>query len=292
MSKYLSEERIALKQLAIDKKLEAKLFDFYALGVPAILGECFAAYNGKSLSEMERKCLTSLGFITGIIDDLFDKNYQEKTLQELLVNPTAFRSKTTLEELLKKHLLYVNQHIALPDDFQKISNLVFQSQQASLRLKDADRTQTDALEICKAKGGYALLLYRCAIDIPISKSEYDFVFALGAWMQFGDDIFDVYDDIQEGTYTWVVQAQSVEEIKAGYKQLESKTSNLYSSTNEKPWKKIALGMARCQVAMEQFSQHSKKNWLPQHMSRSQLVCDMSLPKNIWKSLGYFSKYPK
>jgi len=49
-----------------------KITSYYGLGVPGILGELFCVLRGKPMTKDERFCLTFLGGISGMLDDLFD----------------------------------------------------------------------------------------------------------------------------------------------------------------------------------------------------------------------------
>ncbi len=282
-----------IELLEIEKtsgKTKKKLIDFYALGVPAILGEYFASSLGNLLNESERKLLTSLGFITGLIDDLFDQNHQPEVLQQLFENAQTYEPKSTTEKLIKKHLLEIQNQCKNPTTFQEISNNVFSTQKQSLVLKSTERSQSKALRICQEKGGYALLLYRSVMDTPITSTEYESIFHLGSWMQFGDDIFDVYDDIQEGTYTWVLKASSVAEIQSTYHQLKTEFLDPLDGENTQPVNKVLLGMARCEIALNQFNSRSSNGWHPEKTPREHLICDMEKWTNIWQVFRSFTPH--
>ena len=54
-----------------------KITSYYGLGVPGVLGESFCLLRGKKMTENERLCLTFLGGISGLLDDLFDDPEKE-----------------------------------------------------------------------------------------------------------------------------------------------------------------------------------------------------------------------
>src|SRR5512145_3144234 len=65
-----------------------KIINYYAMGVPAILGEAFCILRGKPMDKEERTVLTYLGALTGLFDDYFDKeSLSETEIKDLINNP-------------------------------------------------------------------------------------------------------------------------------------------------------------------------------------------------------------
>lgn len=194
-----------------------KINSYYALGVPAILGESLAYLRGEQLTERERSCLTYLGGISGLLDDLFDAPGKgAEHLKEFIQSPEKLYPSNSHEKLLlyfyKKGLTFSDH----PEEIQKQAEKVYEAQQLSLQQKDSFPSSESLNDIIYSKGGSSFIYYRlCLKDLP-DKAEVDFLYHLGGLMQLGNDIFDVWEDHLSETQTAATICKNINELRSHF----------------------------------------------------------------------------
>jgi hypothetical protein len=168
--------------------------------------------------------------------------------------------------------------------------LTLQAQQESLQQHDHVLSIEKLKKITWAKGGYALLLYRSAINRPISDEEWNAVYQLGGLMQLHNDIFDLYRDLQEGIVTLPSQTKSINSLTQLYIEEIEKTFTLFTQLSFSTYQKkkffLLLNLA-VETGHQCLNQYAKVEarygeFIPKNLSRKELVCDM-------EDLGKISK---
>ncbi len=284
---------------SVDEEDISKIKKYYGLGVPAILGESFCTLRGSIMDQNERECSTLSGAITGLFDDFFDKNRTNaEHIKQMLdtpenINPINDNQKLSLE--LYKLFLNKLPNQALTKEF--ISN-IYKVQLDTLKQEQPTITNQEILDITNRKGGYSVLFFRSVFGLNLDESEYHALFNLGALMQLGNDIFDVYKDHNSKIYTLVTRTEDIKELKIIFIKQHILTNKLLLSMNYPIENrmlfinKINLGLSRCYVCLNQLEKLQKKTsniFNIELYTRKEIICDMEKPLNILKSLFIFVK---
>ncbi len=275
-----------------------KITNYYALGVPAVLGTMFSKLRGKRLSFRERLALTYLGGITGMFDDLFDRwNVDPSRIYLLMDNPSSVKPANDFERLFLywyegKALQQVSDKLA----FREACGPVFDAQKQSLRqLKHHKPSRDEIREITFFKGGVSLLFYRSAIELQANASEKEALYEAGALLQLGNDIFDVYKDLQSGVMTLATEAADIHLLKNEFVNQMHRTIYSFYRIN-RPVRSIngalhilMAGVSRCIVCLDQLQRLQNSGdgaFKPHAYKRKQLICDMEKPVNIFRMVRH------
>src|SRR5690606_20110228 len=116
-----------------------KIISYYAMGVPSILGESLCVLRGVAMTRKERFCMSYLGGISGLLDDLFDEPGKDAGhLEEFIFSPEELIPATSHEKLLKHFYLKGLSYATQPDRIKQAAFEVFKAQQKSLAQKDSN----------------------------------------------------------------------------------------------------------------------------------------------------------
>lgn len=285
---------------SLNQKDRDKIEKYYGLGVPAIIGEFICFLRNQEMSLTERKASTYQGVITGLFDDLFDeKEADDSYILDLMNHPYEHVCKEQYEALICHSFAQFDQVITDHQMLQKVMKQIYDVQVLTRIQTNDDIDRELLLQITKDKGGHSVVFFVLPFVQSMTQHEIDAWYKVGAAMQYGNDLFDVYKDSQAGIYTLPILNTNLSRTKQEITQLLNDAmkalSNLpYSKGKIEFFKSTFLfAMARCFVCLEQF-----ENLLPdqnapfqvENYSRSELICDMEKPKNLWKSVQYFLKY--
>ena len=115
-------------------------------------------------------------------------------------------------------------------------------------------------------------------------------------MQLSNDIFDVYDDCQDGIYTLITTAKKISDIRELYLALlKEGTVAAYRSNDPRRNIKKFLGIisigifSRSLVCFDQLEANEKRSgnvFTPRSYQRKELICDLDTGKNKWRSVKY------
>lgn len=274
-----------------------KITSFYALGVPAILGESLSFLRQKPLSIQERFCLTYLGGISGLLDDLFDDpDKKADHLKHFILEPERLVPSNSHEELLLKFYLKGLSFSEKPDRLKRQAQQVFITQQNSLRQQNKNLTEAEMDAITYSKGGSSFIFYRLCLTNPLEKPEEEFLYKLGNVMQLGSDIFDVWEDYTAGVETAATKTTNIKTLRLQFKNELDSTYNLAKKNSYSPLKInqfifiTEFALARVFVCLDQFEKLQKKSggvFKIANYSRKELICDMEKPVNQINSLKYY-----
>ena len=300
LSKYLPIllKKINLKEDGtVDAEDYRKINSYYGLGVPAILGESFCTLRGYKMTDIERECSTLSGAITGLFDDLFDKNRTDtKLIKQIIDSPDTFIPINDNQKLsLEFYKLFLNKIVDKNLTKHFISE-IYKVQVDTKKQESNSITNDKITDITFRKGGYSVLFFRSVYEHNLNDTEYDALYNLGALMQLGNDIFDVYKDYKSGINTLVTRTEYIKDLRNYFKEQHNKTNNLLINLNY-PYrnktlflKKVSLALSRCYVCLDQFEKlqnNSNNEFKIFDYSRKELICDMEKPLNILKSLMYY-----
>ncbi|WP_172826738.1 hypothetical protein [Flammeovirga sp. SJP92] len=270
-----------------------KITKYYGLIVPSILGELLCLLRGKKMSFVERKYGTYQSSLTGLVDDFFDVH--DFTLEEVKKIVSFQKRPITSTEQLSTFLH--RESI----DFYKNRKGYIESLDRVLQVQEDSRQQLiqgvldkdDLIDLTIRKGGESFLYFIRLYLSEITPEEDDFFYLLGGVTQFSNDIFDLYEDLEENVDTLLTTSSSVEEVRTLYYELIIKVFQKASKTNfssiETFLEFYSIGVFnRCVVCLDQYEQLQQQSSLntfqPKSYTREQLICDMEKPANLMKSL--------
>jgi len=276
-----------------------KITSYYALGVPAILGESFSVLRGTPLKERERYCLTYLGGISGLLDDLFDDPLKKVDhLEEFILHPENLVPLNKHEQLLLHMYIKGLSYSTHPGKLKAQALEVFKAQQKSIQQRKDLLSPETIKELTWNKGGTSFYFYRLCLEDQPSLQEEEMLFHLGGLMQLGNDIFDVWEDFKEETQTMATRCTTIAELREAFKKELDLFYNLAFETPY-PRKQISrflkittLALARVFVCLDQFEDlecSSRNRFRIENYSRKQLICDMQKPVNQLKAIKYYLK---
>ncbi len=274
-----------------------KIYQYYGLAVPAILGEAFCLLHGTKMTGQERMAATCQGAATGLFDDFFDK---QKLPDEILLNfiehPETVSAQNSNQQLFLS--LYRLGLKNLPSRTVSIEHIhrVFHVQLETRKQALPGLSEAEIKDITLRKGALSLLLYRTSFAFPIDAEEQAMLYKLGGVMQLSNDIFDVYKDSRDGIHTLVTDATSITGLRKYFVEIyDDAVSAAYRCPY--PRKQITeflqlLSLAifsRTMVCLDQFEKNEKRSggvFTPAQYTREALICDMDKAVNKWRSVGY------
>ena len=275
-----------------------KIFNYYGLAVPAISGELFCRLRGYSMSEDERLLATGLGVLTGFFDDFFDvRQMQEADILQIVNSAEKAENSPPSDKFFRffgKQLLE-----RLPAGFLEAETVkvLIDSQIQSRKQQDVpDLNRDEIRHITYLKGGASVMFFRNVFSNHLMDGEEDALKLAGAVFQYGNDIFDVFEDLQHGIQTLPNTAIDIYQVGEEFYDLLRQTSTcFYSLPYPRPNIEKALILlhviaGRCQVCLNQFQKLQDQNqgkWLPVSFERSDLICDMEKPMNMLRSTLFY-----
>lgn len=279
---------------SIDDSDIKKINSYYGLAVPAILGEAFCTLRGSPMTDSERLASTAQGAMTGLFDDFFDKDYlSDEAVENMIKNQGQAAQKKSNQVLFDIFYKTALDHV--PDKKLLVDALtdVYKAQVLSKRQVNPHIATDELLDITMHKGGSSVLFYRTAFSPAISHAEHQLIFNLGAMMQLGNDIFDVYKDRESSISTLITNARHINDIHRLLRtRLETYFADAFSLGYPKQQTRafldiISMGVySRCFVCLSQLEKNEKRSggvFDVHAYTRKQLICDMDTKLNMLRS---------
>lgn len=292
----LVKEPILQEDGSISSEDSRKIFTYYGLAVPAILGEAHCMLHNRRMSLKERWCSTCQGAMTGLFDDFFDKDKLEEGAIRELLDDDKVSYKTAKETLFSAFFKKALQEA--PDSLFVRSTLtdVYQAQILSRQQEQSTISQEDIRRITALKGGSSLLFYRSAFAPGPGKKEKELFYQLGALMQLSNDIFDTYKDREAGIATLSTTASHIGPLRAYFLSSYRDCRKLLSQSGFQPagttnfmyYLTLAI-FSRVMVCLDQYQQLENASggiFRVTQYQRKQLICDMDTWINKWRSVRY------
>ena len=292
--KPITDQHLQYSDGTLDEADVKKIFSYYGIAVPAILGEAFCLLRGKKMSDAERHCSTAMGAMTGLFDDFLDKQFMDEKKIETSVLNGGVEKGNSNEQLF--NLFYKKALEHAPDKKLVVSRLlkVHQAQLKSKLQVNGALSKNELTTITLEKGASSLLFYYSAFQPGQHADENNIVGELGGWMQLANDIFDVYKDREANIQTLVTSAKDINEIRElfldGIRDCINKTYALpFKNKNIDAFiNRLSIGIfSRSLVCLDQLekNQRSTNNHFDVHQyNRKQLICDMDTVIYKMKSL--------
>lgn len=276
-----------------------KITGYYALAVPAAIGEAFALLRSAPLTEQERAAMAFLGALSPVLDDLYDRQHLTTEAIETLVHHHHAASATTPAEALFCEL--ASQALqqfgpAARAGFDAVKRQVLGAQAESRKQQLAETPRENLLEISLKKGGHAFALY--ALPLRTAKDPHTpLAYALGAAMQFENDLFDLWKDRQEGVRTACTEATAVHQLRTMYAEACEQVALTLAEHPAGPRQKAAfayhinLVLARGLVCLDVLDRRARNHspFNAYAWPREALVVDLDTAAAKWRTLRYASR---
>jgi hypothetical protein len=282
-----------------DERTFKKIIFGYSIQIPAIYDGFLGLYNRKS-SQQECTNLLHYFICSSVFDNFFDRQeLSDQEIYSITFDCQNFSPKTFEQRIgLAAHLYLLNK-INLTDkqEYLTVLKRAFDVQVASRNQFNPSISNHEIDWITREKGGCALQLCCYYLDKVNSIEEKNTWYALGEVIQFTNDLYDIYRDIQNGLETIPNRLHNISEFKTMFlsliDHLKNEISNIpVKSNNKLPLKISLMGIAAFGIiAIEQLEKIADKNGnLPnlKTVPRKQLIVDMEKPSMLikWVKISY------
>lgn len=177
--------------------------------VHSLLDFSLCSLAGRKMSRNELKACVYFCACLPLYDDFFDKsNLSKKEIKDLMHSPEGFKPENSVQELFVYLLGVVYKNLPDSELFGRYFEQLYYGQQESKKLFDSRLSKEEVQKIAFQKGGYSALLFRSILRHPLIDGEEDALYQLGAVGQVLDDLFDLWDDLEEGINTIVTKFNS------------------------------------------------------------------------------------
>ena len=271
---------------------EQKKVGQYVLFVPVLSGDNFSTLRQEPINEAERKCLSWSAVFSALYDMFLDDyNMTSEQLRNMALSYDTFVPETAAQEVYQYACFQAQDFISDRNLFFKYAGAVCEAQIDSAA--QAERLPYDTLlDITMRKGGYSACLARMLFSHPMQLYEEQALVSYGGLMQMIEDTFDTWEDLQEPLFTLPNSTTDIKEIRQLVMNKLSETKKLISRLSYPERGKqvfvdrLCFFVARGLVCLEQFEALQKRQggiFKPQELSRSELICDMEKPANLWRN---------
>ncbi len=276
-----------------------KITDYYALAIPAFLGEGYCLLRGFGLTKEERYALTYVGSLTSLFDDFFDENpVSAQHIRQIIAADDDSPAKNSREKLFWHLSQKALHHTEDKELLLSFVDKIFEAQTESLKQK-SDNLKIDEIEhITLEKGGVSMLFYSSVFGQPDSEIEYQLRYLLGGMAQLENDVFDIYRDRDQGIRTLATTAMKMEDLRNLYTE---HTKRIFSLIRQLEFPKsnkirflrfVAYIISRAFVCFDFLEKNEKQSggkFLLHQYDRKQLVCDMEKISNQLLHFHYFAR---
>ena len=192
------------KEIVSEKKFDLRLTQY--VQVHSLLDYSLCGLAGREISKEELKACVYFCASLPLYDDFFDKNnLTSEEIKSLMSAPKDFSPKNPVEGLFIHLLKEVYKNLPNPVLFAKYFEGLYYGQEESKKLLDPTLDYDQVQKIAYEKGGHSALLFRSILKHPLVKGEEEAIYQLGAVGQLLDDLFDLWDDLEEGVNTVVTK---------------------------------------------------------------------------------------
>jgi hypothetical protein len=166
---------------------EIRKIENYALLTHVAIMQPFSCLIGRKPTPAETKLQILLSLYAAIQDNTIDS--------EDLMNFS--RKNTILQEIVD----YLKKNVYQKELFNLYFDKIIKAQRESKKQFNRNISISEIQEISFRKSGYAFLLMRSILSVPLIENEAESIFQYGGVAQIGDDILDLYDDVCQNINT-------------------------------------------------------------------------------------------
>ncbi len=276
---------------SFDERTFKKIIFYYSLKVPAICDAFLHLHNKKTQRD---ECERLLHYF--ICSSVFDNFFDREELSDDDIAKITFDSKNYTVTNFNERIS-LNAHLLILDfvrDREKYLSVLkkeYDVQVASRKQFDTNITNEQIEHITLEKGGNAVLLCSFYLNTQASIHEENCWYKLGNIIQYVNDLFDIYRDLQSGLQTIPNRVQDAKAFKIYYQNLIDSLKKEIAAIDVPRKQKLhftislmgicALGL----IAIEQLIkiQGDNEKLPPLHtLTRKELIIDMEKKTNLWQ----------
>jgi hypothetical protein len=259
----------------------------------------FSALRGRTRSWEEKHRLTNLAALAYFFDDLVDSfRHRDDTGILWRDNPEEYGLAADDHRRLALHFLH-NIYLELPknhlEPFKNTMHRVFNVETAGRQQSPELARPDEIVHITREKGGYSVLLFRMVHEPLPSLAEEQALLEFGQLIQYCDDIFDVWFDLQNHTRTVATEMVSngqIAELRAVFTQQNERVRSAFLKIGQPRYRvETALRVvhyitAITLVCLDHYARLQRQHpQMPLH-DRRQMIVDMERWKNRWGAAWY------
>lgn len=274
--------------LQLPERIEKRIHFYTA--VSAVSNHWFGLLRGKAPTQQEDKDGLLFGAVSPVIDDLMDS--ADRTFEELEADPRQDTAEQVLYHYLMERLRPLRK---INPYFDKYARLTHLAQNESLKQMRQEQIGIEELErISYEKGAYTMLLFRMVLRNPPIAGEEEAIYTLGAMLQLMDDLFDVWNDLQDGSQTLFTNTGDVLALEARYIECENRFReqvmglDLPFAQKRQAYVSIMGVVNRTHVAIHQFKalMGDAERLDFSGLKRKDLIIDMQKFSNLWMHINW------
>lgn len=256
--------------------------------------------TGKKLQESEHKRIVLLSVFGPLFDDLFDDRLLEhEQISSLVTRPEAYVPVNATDQLVKEIYLELLRLSPQRDRFIQHLQELSHWEKASLKQLSNNITEEELYLITYNKSYFAILLFCAVLDHYPGPEILEILYPAAGLMQLTNDAFDVWKDLQNGSYT-------LPNLYRNFDQLQQQFLADSSLINNKLCQLPYSQKARQRFSITIHSLHAM-GWMALEqlkevtagistfaelsaLSRKELVCDMDNVKQQLKWLKHVQRF--
>ena len=276
-----------------DERTFKKIIFYYSLKVPAIC-DAFLYLHKKKTNRQECERLIHYFICSSVFDNFFDREeLTDEEIYKITFDSKNWQANNFNENIsLHSHLLLID-FVKNKEHYLSVLKKEYDVQVASRKQFNETITNKEIEHITLEKGGNAVLLTSFYLDTPASVYEENVWYKLGNVIQYVNDLFDIYRDLQNGLQTIPNRLVDVKPFRTYYLQLVDDVKQNIKAIDVAESRKMVLkisAMGICAlgiIAIEQLEKiQSTNKELPnlKTLPRKDLIVDMEKKKNLWRWL--------
>lgn len=178
-----------------------KIVTSYSIYIPMIC-DVFTALRGRKTNRQEKERILLYFICSSVFDDFCDLDeFTAEQLYAISYSPGTYNAATLPEQIFlyahQKLLSFVKEKEA----YHEVTLKLFKAQVDSDKQFDPTISDDELKRITLEKGGYSVLLCHFYLDFEASQPERNCWFTIGSIIQFTNDLYDIYKDLNAGSET-------------------------------------------------------------------------------------------
>jgi len=259
-----------------------------------VLNDSFSQLIGRNTNEYERYSNTLFYIASYVYDEILDtQQLSFEALNNLFKNPTLANPNNFNELVLADVYNQLIQRSSNKDFCQQTFIALHNAQKDSLKQFQATISMDEIVDITLRKGGYSAKV--CSYFVALPKSNHIELcwYHIGSLIQMVDDLYDIYDDLQEHIHTFANANNNFTTIEHLFKQqIETVLSSIATlpfavSKKQTFIIKLSLLPALGLIALDNLENLANQdNQLPDlsKVQRKYLIIDMEKLSNVLKMI--------
>ncbi len=249
--------------------------------------------RGYPASKLEMRSLALFGAATALADDLTDEDRLPLSRLVFLATNKDASANTPREEIAQKLFFRGIAEHPFPELLMTQLQIALKDQETS-KAQNGYLNFEESWRISAEKGASSNLLFLFFLHHQPTDQEKKLAEVVGIALQLLDDIFDLYEDLEDGISTPITRAQSIEQITAVYTEaLEDVRSRMASFSAPESKKKSAARIwrfifKRGYIGLNQyrrFCEQTRQSFPPAQYTRHDLIVDMEKLGNLYKNFA-------